>query len=94
MTGLQFHPIESLMYMAPSCALWLLVGCCCTELPTMVKEGALQRMVAEPMIYVVASVLGFAVNATVFFVIKLTSSLTLKVGSGAGRGAVSMWWWW
>ena len=79
MTGLNFHPIESLMYLAPSCAVWLLVGSFFTELRQMREEGALERMAQEPVIYIVAAAMGFTVNATVFFVIKLTSSLTLKV---------------
>ena len=72
------------MYLAPSCAVWLLVGSALTELPAMRAEGALERMAAEPFIYVAAAAMGFTVNATVFFVIKLTSSLTLKVRRALG----------
>lgn len=79
LTGLRFHPIEGLMYLAPACTLWLILGCSVLELRPMLAEGAFGLMAQRPLSFLAAAVMGFAVNALAYIVIQAASSLTLKV---------------
>lgn len=71
--------VEGLMYLAPACSLWLLLGIALVEWPRMAEEGALGLMAAKPLLYLSAAAMGFGVNSLAYIVIQLASSLTLKV---------------
>ncbi|KFM26452.1 putative sugar phosphate/phosphate translocator [Auxenochlorella protothecoides] len=77
--GMRFHPIEGLMYLAPSCFLWLGLGSLLLEAPRMARADALAVVQAQPATFVLAAVLGFGVNSLAYIVIQASSSLTLKV---------------
>lgn len=79
MAGFKMHPIEGLMYLAPACAFWLLLGSLIFEYPQMVAEGTIELVKAHPHYYLACAMMGFLTNALAFGVIKVTSSLTLKV---------------
>ncbi|CAD7700494.1 unnamed protein product [Ostreobium quekettii] len=79
LVGLKFHPIEGLMYFAPACTLWLVIGIAFTELRSMIADGAAAIVARSPLMYLTAACLGFAVNTLAYLVIILASSLTLKV---------------
>lgn len=49
------------------------------ELAPILRTGALSQMVSHPLHFLVAALSGFGVNILAILVIKLTSSLTLKV---------------
>ena len=70
---------EGLYYMSPACAAWLVGGSCVMELPKMVAEGALQRVLDNKWRFVVGGLGGFCVNLAVFLVVKHTSAISLKV---------------
>lgn len=77
--GYKFNAIEGLMYMAPACSFWLIIGSAFTELQPMLAAGAFAKMADKPLLYLCAAAMGFLVNATAYLTIQLTGSLTLKV---------------
>ncbi|EFN55220.1 hypothetical protein CHLNCDRAFT_134469 [Chlorella variabilis] len=79
LTGLRFHPIEGLMYLAPACTFWLLIGSTVLELRPMLASGAFGLMLERPVKFLAAAMMGFAVNSLAYIVIQSASSLTLKV---------------
>lgn len=85
LTGLRFHPIEGLMYLAPATTLWLFLGSLFLELPSILGSGALLVVTANPVSFCLAAVLGFGVNSMAYIVIQTSSSLTLKVDDEEGR---------
>ena len=70
--------VEGLLYMAPACCLWLILGVAVVEWPRMAAENALGLIAAKPGLYLMAAAMGFGVNSLAYIVIQLTSSLTLK----------------
>lgn len=74
-----WHPVEALMYLAPACAACLVVGIYFAEWEAMQRQDALSKLARRPMLYLLASVLGFVCNAAQTFVIQKLSSLSLKV---------------
>ena len=75
------HPpraVEGLLYMAPACCLWLILGVAVVEWPRMAAENALGIIAAKPGLYLMAAAMGFGVNSLAYIVIQLASSLTLK----------------
>lgn len=90
LTGLKFHPIEGLMYLAPSCFFWLGSGSLLMELRPMLKAGGFVVMASAPFKFFLAGCMGFAVNALGYIVIQSASSLTLKV-LGTVKNAVVVW---
>ena len=90
LVGLKFHPIEGLLYLAPACTFWLLLGSACLEFPRMAQNGAFLLMLQRPVKFTVAAAMGFMVNSLAYIVIQTASSLTLKVRATAGRGRWDM----
>ncbi|GAB4823391.1 hypothetical protein N2152v2_010437 [Parachlorella kessleri] len=88
LVGLEFHPVEGLMYLAPACTLWLAVGSILLEVPKMQAVGALSVVLGSPGKFVLAACMGFVVNGLVYIIIKTASSLTLKVVGTAKSGLV------
>lgn len=70
--------VEGLLYMAPACCLWLILGVAVVEWPRMAAENALGLIAAKPGLYLMAAAMGFGVNSLAYIVIQLASSLTLK----------------
>lgn len=79
LTGLRFHPIEGLMYLAPACTFWLIIGSLILEFRPMLESGAFLLMAERPAKFLAAAMMGFAVNSLAYIVIQSASSLTLKV---------------
>lgn len=79
LTGLKFHPIEGLMYLAPACTFWLFLGSMLLEFRNMVADGAFGLMADRPGKFILAAAMGFMVNSLAYIVIQSASSLTLKV---------------
>lgn len=79
LVGLEFHPIEGLMYLAPACCFWLGLGLVLFEASRILDEGALLLVLRKPVLYAFSAVMGFFVNLTAYMVIKATSSLMLKI---------------
>jgi hypothetical protein len=77
--GLSFHPIESMMYLAPACVLWMILGAAFLELPSIVNDGAISIVLQHPFSFFAAASMGFCVTTLAFFTIQLCGSLTLKV---------------
>ena len=73
--------VEGLLYMAPACCMWLVLGVAVVEWPRMAAENALGLIAAKPGLYMMAAAMGFGVNSLAYIVIQLASSLTLKVHS-------------
>ncbi|KAK9835408.1 hypothetical protein WJX81_007686 [Elliptochloris bilobata] len=90
LVGHKFHPIEGLLYMAPACTMWLLLGVALVEWPKMAAENALGLIAAKPGLYLMAAAMGFGVNSLAYIVIQLASSLTLKV-LGTVKSALVVW---
>jgi hypothetical protein len=90
LTGLKFHPIEGLMYLAPACFFWLAFGSLVMEFRQMVASGAFEIVAAQPWKFVLAAGLGFAVNSIAYIIIQTASSLTLKV-LGTVKNAFVVW---
>ena len=90
LTGLKFHPIEGLMYLAPACTFWLLLGSMALEWRAMYEAGALALIVHQPAKFLCAAAMGFGVNSLAYIVIQTASSLTLKV-LGTVKNAFVVW---
>lgn len=90
LTGMKFHPIEGLMYLAPSCSFWLFLGSLWLELPSMMETDAWNVVASRPLYFASAAVMGFAVNFLAYVVIQTASSLTLKV-LGTAKNAFVVW---
>lgn len=71
--------VEGLMYLAPACSFWLVLGSLFTELGRMRAENALATVTSHPYQFLGAAAMGFGVNSLAYIVIQTASSLTLKV---------------
>ncbi|EGD82822.1 hypothetical protein PTSG_03472 [Salpingoeca rosetta] len=75
----RFNVIESLYYIGPATSLWSLVTILAVEARPMLTHEVGQLVLNNPTPFVVAVVLGTAVNYAAFLVIKTTSTLNLKI---------------
>eukprot|EP00891_Asterochloris_glomerata_P003668 jgi/Astpho2/3668/e_gw1.00059.28.1_t len=87
LVGQDFHPVEGLMYFAPACCAWLLIGVSVAEWPDMQATHAWTLVASKPFHFALAAVLGLAVNSLTYAVVILASSVTLKVASTI-KGAI------
>uniref|UniRef100_A0A7S0WQ47 Sugar phosphate transporter domain-containing protein n=1 Tax=Chlamydomonas leiostraca TaxID=1034604 RepID=A0A7S0WQ47_9CHLO len=78
-TSQSIHPLQGLFYISSACTLWLMGQALVWEWGPLVRAGALAQVAANPYHFATAAVAGFSVNALAIAVIKLSSSLTLKV---------------
>lgn len=81
--GLSFHPVESMLYIAPASVAWMLIGAAVVEIPGILSTGAMRILVAHAPLFFLAASLGFVVTTLAFFTIQLCGSLTLKVPHGS-----------
>lgn len=73
--------VEGQYYLAPASTLWLLLGSFIFEYPKMVSNNfeGIDVIIANPSSFIFAALLGLVVNFLTYFVIQVTSALTLKV---------------
>lgn len=78
---LKFNVFEGLYVLAPASAMWLSVATLIVEVPSMLGRGdAFYDGVAELVpVLVLSGTMGVCVNIVSYYLIQLTSSLTLKV---------------
>lgn len=79
LVGRQFHPIQGLMYISPACSFWLIVQAMYLEWPNMPFHSTALLVQKHSWEFLAAAFAGFGVNLLAVSVIKLASSLTLKV---------------
>ena len=65
--------VEGLMYLAPACTFWLLIGSLALEWQRMRAGGALAVVLQRPGAFAAAAAMGFAVNLLSYFVIQVCS---------------------
>uniref|UniRef100_A0A7S0RY75 Sugar phosphate transporter domain-containing protein n=1 Tax=Chlamydomonas leiostraca TaxID=1034604 RepID=A0A7S0RY75_9CHLO len=78
-TSQMLHPFEGLTLIGSACSMCLLVQALIWEWGQLVSTGALSIVGQYPLHFALAACAGFGVNALAILVIKLASSLTLKV---------------
>ena len=71
--------IEGQCVLSPASAACLFLMSAFVELPVMLQTGDYRALVRHPWEFVGVSVCGLVINFLSYFVIQLTSSLTLKV---------------
>lgn len=77
--NLKFGVVETQYVIAPASAFWLFLASGVFELQDMLAADAFGIMLAHPMPFIMASMLGLGINFLSFLVIQVTSSLTMKV---------------
>ncbi|KAG2437478.1 hypothetical protein HXX76_006128 [Chlamydomonas incerta] len=79
-SGAPLHPLEGLFFISSACTAVLAAQAALTEWPRLAASGQLGRLLAaHPGSFAAAACCGFLVNCLAITVIKLASSLTLKV---------------
>lgn len=73
------HPFEGLVYIGAACSFWLTLLALLTEWDHIMIKGAHLLIVQHPIKFAAAALAGFGVNTLAILVIKMASSLTLKV---------------
>eukprot|EP00201_Polytomella_parva_P017143 CAMPEP_0175059460 /NCGR_PEP_ID=MMETSP0052_2-20121109/12445_1 /TAXON_ID=51329 ORGANISM="Polytomella parva, Strain SAG 63-3" /NCGR_SAMPLE_ID=MMETSP0052_2 /ASSEMBLY_ACC=CAM_ASM_000194 /LENGTH=196 /DNA_ID=CAMNT_0016325013 /DNA_START=699 /DNA_END=1289 /DNA_ORIENTATION=- len=81
--GLDFQPLEGLYYTAPACGFWLILQSAVFEMPSFIRNNDVTNLVKYRNWILICCVLGFPLNLFSYFLIKLTSSLTLKILANA-----------
>ena len=77
--GFKFSVIEGLYWIAPASVLTMLLTLLpFYEFPQMIESGDTGILMAYPLTFFAAALLGFGVNFAVFFVVQTTSALVLK----------------
>jgi len=79
LVGRSFHPFEGLTYISSACTFWLMIMALFLEWPQLYSAQAYLLVGEHPLKFLITAVTGFGVNALAILVIKLASSLTLKV---------------
>ncbi|MEW5304527.1 MAG: hypothetical protein WDW38_011162 [Sanguina aurantia] len=77
--GSAMHPLEGLMYIGSACSGWLMLLAALSEWPHLIQSSSYLLLLRHPLEFAAAAVAGFGVNTLAILVIKVTSSLTLKV---------------
>ena len=90
MGSLKFELIEGLYIMAPASLFFLVIGILVFESNALLEENGVGKITSNPLMYMLAAMLGFAVNFLTLGVIKSTSSLTFKV-MGQVKNTVVIW---
>lgn len=70
--------LEALYWYSPVAFFWTLLGVCALEVPQFSSES-LDACISNPGSFLLVAFLGLCVNVSAFWVIQLTSALTLKV---------------
>lgn len=70
--------LEALYWYSPVAFFWTLIGVCVMEVPSLTSES-LTACTENPVLFLMVALLGLCVNVSAFWVIQLTSALTLKV---------------
>ncbi|GLC60734.1 hypothetical protein PLESTB_001665000 [Pleodorina starrii] len=78
-SGSSLHPLEGLFYISSACTAVLAVQASYSEWPALLRQRDYEAVWAHPYSFGAAACCGFAVNMLAIMVIKLASSLTLKV---------------
>lgn len=76
---LKMGVIEGQYVLAPATAFCLFFASAGVEVPHMIKTGQYSALANFPLLFAVSAVLGIIVNFLSYFVIQLTSSLSLKI---------------
>jgi len=71
--------VEGQYFLAPVSTLWLLLGSFVFEYPKMTSNNCINVIMTNPFMFISAALLGLVVNFLTYFVIQVTSALTLKV---------------
>jgi uncharacterized membrane protein len=77
--NLKFGVVEGQYVLAPASAFWLFLASFVFEFDEMRKNGAINIILSNPLLFLAASSMGLAVNFLSYLVIQATSSLTMKV---------------
>ena len=87
--NLKFGAFEGLYLMAPICAAWMWGLALFLEVPKLRASGDLAKVAENGDVFLIAALLGFAVNVASFLVIKRTSSVMVKLlGTARNAGLV------
>ncbi|GAX82101.1 hypothetical protein CEUSTIGMA_g9529.t1 [Chlamydomonas eustigma] len=79
LVGQALHPLEGLFYIGVACSFCLMMLAVIFELSPFLTTGAYIMVLQHPRKFLAAALAGFGVNCLAILVIKLASSLTLKV---------------
>jgi len=79
LVGQALHPLEGLFYIGAACSFCLMMLAAVFELSPLLTTGAYRMVLEHPGKFLAAALAGFGVNCLAILVIKLASSLTLKV---------------
>ena len=87
--NLKFGAFEGLYLMAPICAAWMWGLALFLEVPKLRASGDFAKVAENGDVFLIAALLGFAVNVASFLVIKRTSSVMVKLlGTARNAGLV------
>ncbi|RYH05597.1 hypothetical protein EON65_44260 [archaeon] len=76
---LKFGILEGMYVLCPASAFWLFLACLYFEVPTMLEKGAFSIILNYPFHFLAASIMGLGVQFVSYYVIQITSSLTMKI---------------
>jgi hypothetical protein len=65
--------------LSPAASMCLLGASAILEFPSMIENGGFDIILSHPWHFLVASTMGVAINFLSFYVIQVTSGLTMKV---------------